>query len=133
MLLCTAELWDLVVLLGSEGGQALLLLNSSLVCRLILDHEFGCIALAGCHVLQLSLQQYQDDQLPDSPGPLITCSFVNPLLFTLTASGIICILNPCLRYPLNSCKFQTTYKIIFTLSFFNIILQSYAMSVMVLA
>ncbi len=92
LFLHTADILDLVVLLGSEGGQALLLFNSSVVCRLVLDHEFGCIALAGCHVVQLSLQQYQDDQLPESAGPLVTCAYVNPLLFALTASGIICIL-----------------------------------------
>ena len=89
----TADTLDVVVLLGSEGGQALLIFNSSLVCRLVLDHEFGCIALAGCHVLQLSLQHYQDDQLPCSPGPLVTCTYVYPLLFALTASGIVCILT----------------------------------------
>lgn len=89
---CIADVLESVVLLGSEGGQALPLFNSSLVCHLVLDQEFGCIALMGCHVLQLSLHGYQDDQLPGSPGPLAHCVYVCPLLFALTASGIVCIL-----------------------------------------
>lgn len=93
VLFIPADKLDLVSLLGSEGGQALLFFNSSLVCRLVLDHEFGCIALAGCHVLQLSLQQYQDDQLPHSAGHIVTCAYVNPLIFALTDKGIVCILT----------------------------------------
>lgn len=82
-----------VDLLGSEGGQALLLFNSSLVCHLVLDQEFGRIALVGCHLLQLSLQSYQDEQLPGSPGLMVNCVHVSPLLFALTASGLVCILG----------------------------------------
>ena len=81
------------MLLGSEGGHSLLLFNSSLVCHLVLDPEFGCIALAGCYILQLSLDPYQDEQLPAIAGPLTNCSYISPLLFVLTAHGVVCILT----------------------------------------
>ena len=88
-------------MLGSDKGEAFLLFNSSLVCRLVMDHEFGCIILAGCHTLQLSLLPYQDDQLPSSTGPMVECVYVAPLLFALTAQGIVCILiNVCVHVVL---------------------------------
>lgn len=89
---CVADVLESVALLGSIENNILLLFNSSLVCHLVLDQEYGCIALVGCYTIQLSLHRYQDDQLPDSPGPLASCTYVSPLLFALTESGIVCIL-----------------------------------------
>ena len=99
-----ADVLESVVLLGSEKNNALLLFNSSLVCHLLLDHEFGCIALVGCYSLQLSLHCYEDDQLPRSPGSLVCCVYVSPLLFVLTTNGIVCILKDVLdNYVTNLC------------------------------
>ena len=80
-------------MLGSEGGESLLLFDMSLVCRLVLDREFGCIALVGCYVLHISLDQYEDDQLPRVPGSIACIEYVNPLLFAMTTDGVVCILH----------------------------------------
>ena len=88
-----ADVLESVELLGSEAGQILLLFNSSLVCHLVLDQEFGSVVLAGCHLLSLSLEPYHDDQLPGAAGELVCCLYVDPLLFALTTEGIVCILT----------------------------------------
>ena len=90
-----ADVLESVDFLGSDGGQVFLLLNSSLVCCLTLDQEFGCISLVCCYDLRLSLSLYQDDELPTVAGAIVSCAFINPLLFVVTANGIVCILNNC--------------------------------------
>lgn len=93
MTIIVADVLESVELLGSVAGQVLLLFNSSLVCHLVLDQEFGSVVLAGCHLLSLSLLPYHDDQLPGAPGELVGCVYVDPLLFALTTEGIVCILT----------------------------------------
>ena len=87
-----ADVLESVLVLGSEGGQAILMFNSCLVCHVSLDVEFYRVALAGCFQIKPSLSPYLDNQLPHTPAALTCCVFVSPLLFAMTEDGIVCIL-----------------------------------------
>ena len=85
--------WSQWSCLAQRQARFLLLFNSCLVCHLVLDQKFGSVVLAGCHLLSLSLEPYHDDLLPGAAGELVSCLYVNPLLFALTIEGIVCILT----------------------------------------
>ena len=53
---------DSVRLLGSYGGQVLMLVNSLLVCSLAMDTEFDRVALHDCVASEISFDPYDDDR-----------------------------------------------------------------------
>ena len=97
VLLCcvipSADIIDSVLLLGSDSGHVLLLVNSTLVCRLTLDNEFDRVALYDCMALEMSFEPYEDDLLPQRAGLPVSFAFRTPLLFAMTLDGVVCILD----------------------------------------
>ena len=87
-----ADIVDSVRLLGSDGGQVLVLVNSSLVCSLTMDTEFDRVALHDCIALEMSFDPYEDDLLPRRAGYPVSFTFRTPLLFAMTLDGVVCIL-----------------------------------------
>lgn len=89
----SADIVDSVRLLGSYGGQVLMLVNSLLVCSLAMDTEFDRVALHDCVVLEISFDPYDDDDLPQRAVLPVSFMFQSPLLFAMTLDGVICILR----------------------------------------
>ncbi len=81
--------------LGSHEGRVHLLINSSLVCSFSLDREFGRLILLSClpvcppHRLRAL---FQDPSLPGEEGKVVSVCFQSPLLFTISDTGMVCIL-----------------------------------------
>jgi hypothetical protein len=104
----SADIVDSVRLLGSYGGQVLVLVNSLLVCSLTMDTEFDRVALHDCVALEMSFDPYDDDDLPQRAGLPVSFTFQSPLLFAMTLDGVICILRiiaQCLISSLQSLHF----------------------------
>ena len=83
---------DSVRLLGSDGGQVLVLVNSLLVCSLTMDTEFDRVTLHDCIALEMSFDPYDDDGLPQRAGLPVSFTYRSPLLFAMTLDGVVCIL-----------------------------------------
>lgn len=94
-LLCVplADIIDRVSLLGSDSGQVLVLVNSSLLCQLTMDSDFDRIILHDCMVLEMSFDAYEDKNLPQRAGLPVSFAFRSPLLFAMTLDGVVCILH----------------------------------------
>ena len=95
----SADIIDSVLLLGSDSGHVLLLVNSTLVCRLTLILcsplivIFDRVALYDCMALEMSFEPYEDDLLPQRAGLPVSFAFRTPLLFAMTLDGVVCILD----------------------------------------
>lgn len=89
----TANVIDSLSILGSDGGQILLLFNSNLVVMVTLDSEYHRMAVKdGTFIIDTSLKQYEGEFLPERTAPLVNFVFSSPLLFAMSRDGVVCIL-----------------------------------------
>lgn len=77
---------------GSSEGCVLLLVNSSLLCSLSLDLEFGRLGVGVCVSVELSLEDMRDHLLPPRVGHVVDFVFSPPLFLQLCHNGTVCIL-----------------------------------------